>query len=90
MDTLFIRAWINIIAATVCMTLLNDKALANIRVGAANAAIEAARVVDGNEALTINDVTPDWIRTRGIAFTEPFWGSAYTQYDWGGLWPTYG
>lgn len=89
MDTLFLRAWINIIASNVCMTLQGDKQLANMRIGIANAAIESARAVDGNEGLTINDVTPDWIRIRGIDFYDPYSGP-YSGYDWGGMYPIFG
>ena len=43
----------------------------------ANQKIAQAREGDGNEGLTINDVTPDWIRTRGSAMFD-----VYTQNGW--------
>ena len=55
----------------------------------ANAAIEAARTADGNEGLSINDVTPDWIRFRGTDFYDPYSGP-YSGFDWGGLFPSFG
>ena len=45
--------------------------------------------MDGNEGLTINDVTPDWIRIRGIYFTENYSGPYGWGYDWGSLWPAF-
>ena len=89
MDTLFLRAWINVLAGSVCMTLKEDIRLANARIAMANAAIEAARTADGNEGLTINDVTPDWIRFRGTDFYDPYSGP-YSGFDWGGMWPSFG
>lgn len=93
MDTLFIRAWINVLAANLCMVLPGDYKnklqQANTLVAVANTAITAARAVDGNEGLTINDITPDWIRIRGIdGFGTEGWGP-YTGMDWGGLWAGY-
>lgn len=89
MDTLFQRAWINLIAAHVAMSLRDDKQLANSLIGAANASISAARTADGNEGLTVNDVTPDWLRIRGADWATPY-SSPYTGFDWGGLFPVYG
>lgn len=89
MDTLFLRAWINILAANVCMTLKENIQLANTRVAIANAAIEAARTADGNEGLVINDITPDWIRIRGVDFADPYSGP-FSGFDWGGMFPIFG
>lgn len=89
MDSLFQRAWINILAGNVCMTLKEDKQLANARIGIANAAIEAARTSDGNEGFVVNDITPDWIRIRGVDFADPYSGP-YSGFDWGGMWPMWG
>jgi hypothetical protein len=87
MDPMFVEAWINILGAGVVNALTGDKALANMCIGVANKKIEEARKVDGNEGLTINDVTPDWIRIRGIAWTEAYTGP-WSGFDWGGLWAT--
>jgi hypothetical protein len=89
MDTLFQRAWVNVIAAHIALALIGDKGLANNKIEIANAAIAAARVADGNEGLTINDITPDWIQARGVDFASPY-TSPWSTFDWGGLWPSYG
>lgn len=88
MDTLFQRAWINVLGAGLCMALTGDKALANGKIQIANSAIETARTADGNEGLTVNDVTPDWIRVRGIDWAQNNTGP-YSGYDWGNNWPLY-
>lgn len=52
----------------------------------AEAAIDAARVSDGNEAIPTTDYTPDWIQTRGV---DSIWGFApgFTNYgQWYGGW----
>lgn len=88
MDTLFQSAWSALIGATVSFALSGDKSLANGLVARANTAIEDARKADGNEGLTINDVTPDWIRIRGTDFTEGQQGP-WGGFDWGPLWSTF-
>lgn len=88
MDAMFIEAWTNVLGAGLCMALTGDKALANERIERANQRIMEARKVDGNEGLTVNDVTPDFIRTRGIAWTEYYTGP-WSQFDWGSYWPVY-
>jgi hypothetical protein len=89
MDTMFQSAWSNLLGAYLSMALVGDKKRANDLVAMANRSIEEARAVDGNEGLTINDVTPDWIRTRGIAYTEGFNSGPYSGYDWGSSWPSW-
>jgi hypothetical protein len=87
MDTLFQTAWINLLASGLVMGLRGNRTLAKDLIDEVNVAIEAARSIDGNEGLTVNDVTPDWIRCRGVAFdnvTGPL-GS----FDWGPLWPNF-
>jgi len=71
------------------IALSGDKALANLKLAEANAMIVEARGSDANEALNINDVTPDWIRGRGIAYTEDYSGPYNTGFNWGALWPGY-
>lgn len=88
MDTLFQSAWSQLIGATLCQVLTGNVALSNKAITLANQAIMEARKVDGNEGLTVNDTTPDWIRIRGINFTEGYSGS-YGGFDWGALWPSY-
>lgn len=86
MDSLFQSAWINVLAASLCAALTGDKALANTKIGLANAAITEARKSDGNEGLNVNDVTPDFIRVRGISYADWSWGG--NSFDWGGMWPS--
>lgn len=88
MDPDFIDAWAKVLGAGVCMALTGDKALANNAVAMANAKIVQARSNDGNEGLTINDVTPDWIRVRGILSAQ-YDNGPWSGFDWGSNWPTY-
>lgn len=88
-DTLFQTAIINIMGAVLCMALTGDKKLANMCIQRANQAIGEARKVDGNEGLTINDVTPDWLRIRGYPGSFGFSGPFNQGFEWGGMWPTY-
>lgn len=87
-DTLFESALTTLCGSTMSMALKGDRGFANDLIKKVNDSIEIARSIDGNEGLTVNDVTPDWIRGRGVCFTEGYSGS-YQGYDWGGLWPTY-
>jgi len=88
MDTLFQSAWIAALGSALTMALTGDKGLANMLIEEVNSDITEARKADGNEGLTINDVTPDWIRTRGVAYTE-YYSGPYTQFDWGPMWSSY-
>lgn len=88
MDPLFLEAWVQVLAARLSFQLSGDKALANLKIQEANAIITEARKVDGNEGLTVNDVTPDWIRIRGIEY--PVWEfSPNLQFDWGPMFTPY-
>jgi hypothetical protein len=85
MDDLFLEAWVHTLGGTLCIALTGDKQLANLGIGVANNAITEARRADGNEGLTINDITPDFIRVRGISYSD----YSYTPniaFDWGPLW----
>lgn len=84
-DPLFQDAFQNALGADLCIALSGDKALANICIARANNSITEARKADGNEGLTINDVTPDWIRTRGVCWTDTMTNGPYSGYNWGGL-----
>ena len=88
-DDKFYTAFSHALGAELVMALTGDKALANVAVGLANARITDARAVDGNEGLTINDVTPDWIRVRGVFYTENYSGPYGFGYEWGNLWPAF-
>lgn len=87
MDPLFQDAWVHLIGARLCLALTGDKSLAQLQISRTNDMILEARKADGNEGLTVNDVTPDFIRVRGINWTEGYSGP-YAAYDWGGLWPS--
>lgn len=89
MDTLFQTSWIKLCGAAMQMALRGDKGFSNDLIKEVNKSIEAARSVDGNEGLTINDVTPDWIRVRGIAWSDGYMSGPYSGFDWGAMWPTY-
>ncbi len=86
MDPLFIDAWVQIIGAYICNSLTGDKGLANQCIARANAAIAEARKADGNEGLIVNDVTPDWIRVRGVSYSEDYSGPYSQGWDWGPSW----
>lgn len=89
MDSLFIKALYHAVAAAMVMALTGDKGLANGMIQVTNACIAEARATDGNEALTINDVTPDFLRTRGIIYGD-YWNMGF-GYGWDsvGMWPGY-
>jgi hypothetical protein len=89
-DDLFQDAYVKILGASLCLALTGDKKLANFLIQEANGTIMQARQSDGNEGLTTNDVTPDWIRIRGIDFVDPNYSGPYTGYDWGGQWGYFG
>jgi hypothetical protein len=89
MDDLFQEAWVRVLGSGLVMSLTGDKKLANGLIAEANRMIEIARTPDGNEGLTINDYTPDWIRTRGIRF-EGAYSGPYSNFDWGGSWSMWG
>lgn len=89
MDEFFQDAWIAILASRLVFQLSGDKALANQAMAVTNKLVAEARIADGNENLTVNDVTPDWMRTRGN-FGGPNW--EYTpnmSFDWGSFYSPY-
>lgn len=92
MDELFIDAWAAILGARLCLALTSDKTmakmLANVAIDDANSRINLARNADANEGLTINDVTPDFLRVRGTSFIQPYSGPYGQTFDWGPLWST--
>jgi hypothetical protein len=90
MDPLFIEAWVKILGAGLVRALSGDKATANALIALANEDIMEARKADGNEGLTVNDVTPDWIRTRGVNFMGSMQAGPNFGFEWGGLFPVYG
>ena len=84
MDQMFIDAWAAILGARLVPALQGDKSMIQVGVKISNDLIMEARKNDGNEGLTVNDVVPDFIRTRGIVSGPNFEFSPNT--DWGGLW----
>lgn len=82
-DPMFQDAFVNALGGDLCLALSGDKALAKMCYAKANETIKIARTVDGNEGLTINDVTPDWIRGRGINWTDGLVSGPYNGFDWG-------
>lgn len=84
-DPLFQDAWVNILGANLCLALTGDKTLANMCVQKSNSSIVEARKADGNEGLTINDVTPDFIRIRGIGYSDYSYSPNVT-FNWGSMW----
>jgi hypothetical protein len=89
MDPSFIKAWKIALGQRLCIALSGDKTLANLKIAEANEAIINARKADGNEGLTVNDVTPDWIRIRGVDFPAAWEWSPNVTFDWGGLIPMF-
>lgn len=88
MDPMFQDAWAYVVGGGICLALTGDKALANMCIAMANEKIKIARQADGNEGLTINDVTPDFLRARGAMWGDVVSGP-WQGFDWGGYWPTY-
>jgi hypothetical protein len=87
-DTLFQSALISAVAGGMYMALRGNASEANRFVERINRDIEEARSIDGNEGFIVNDVTPDFIRIRGIAFDGMITGP-YSNFDWGGGWPNF-
>lgn len=86
MDPLFIEAWKAILASRFAMALTGDKTLANMQIQYANSKIVEARVADGNEGLTVNNVLPEWLRIRGVDYPDQYGGD---DINWGPLWTSY-
>lgn len=89
MDALFQTAWIKLVASSMMMALKGDKGAANMLIQEVNDSIQKARSIDGNEGFIVNDVTPDWIRIRGVAYSDGYVSGPYSGYDFGGVWPMY-
>lgn len=89
MDPLFQDAWQHILGARLVFQLTGDKTWANALIGLTNNMILEARKADGNEGLTVNDVTPDFLRIRGNYGGPAFEYSPNMSFDWGGVYGTY-
>lgn len=81
-DDQFQQALVAALAGRLVIALTGDKGLAQLKTSEANQYITLARQGDGNEGLTVNDVTPDWIRTRGISY-QAWEFSPNIMFDWG-------
>jgi hypothetical protein len=90
MDKLFQDAWTHLLAARLCFQLSGNKERSNELIQLTNNMIVEARKADGNEGITINDVTPDFVRVRGGFGVGPnFEYSPNIDFDWGGLYSPY-
>lgn len=88
-DPSFREALYTIGAGKLSMALVGNRDRANDLIKIGNEIVRAARGDDGNEGLTINDVTPDWIRARGVNYTEGLMSGPYQGYDWGSYFPLF-
>lgn len=86
-DDQFRQALVAALAFRLVIALTGDRGLAQLKMNEANQFITLARATDGNEGLTINNVTPDWIRTRGVLYADgaDFGWSPNIVFDWGPL-----
>lgn len=66
-DDQFVIAFSNYLGARICNRVNGDKQLAINAMSLATQTIREARATNGNEGLTVNDSTPDWMRARGYA-----------------------
>lgn len=75
----FIEALAAALAGRVAMQLTGDKALVSAMFQYANSVLLQARATDGNEGLTIQSSTPDWIQFRDLGGYGEFgpWISPY-------------
>lgn len=85
-DSLFQNAYVSVLASGLAMALNGDRAIVKTMIEDANNDIMTARTADGNEGLTINDVTPDWIRARGIDYPNQVPPFGWSSFNWGPLW----
>lgn len=85
-DPLFQQAFVSTLASHLALPLLTQRrdalAIRDEQIKVARAAIEQARLTDGNEGWFTNDHTPDWLRARQ---SGPRWSSQQGG-PIGGLW----
>jgi hypothetical protein len=86
-DDSFQEAFVLVLGASLCKALTGDSKRANLAIAQANAMITEARGTDANEGLKVNDVTPDWLRIRGIDYIEDYSGPYNTGFNYGAIWP---
>lgn len=87
-DDQFCQALVSALSARLALPLSGDKDIAKLNLAEANSYIQIARAGDGNEGLTVNDVTPDFIRVRGVGGGPYF--NWYSSFEWGPLLAAYG
>lgn len=83
-DSSFRQAMIDALASRLAIPVTGDKGMGDRAERLAKGvmgSILAARTADGNEGLTVDDHTPDWLRVRGYA-------NAWTGMSYAGLWDT--
>jgi len=73
-DPQFIDALRLLLASRIALPLTGDKGTAQGLFKQYQQAIHDAEVGSGNNSLTINDVTPDWLTARGLASDPEFYG----------------
>lgn len=89
MDFTFQDAWVAILGARLAKQLTGNTGKANSLIAEANGLIAQARKDDGNEDITVNDVTPDFLRIRGN-YGGPNWEfSPNMSFDWGSFYSPY-
>jgi hypothetical protein len=86
-DDDFQEAFAFILGGALAKALTGDKGTANLVIAQGNEVIRTARGNDANEGLKVNDITPDWLRIRGIDFVEDYSGPYNTGFNWGAMWP---
>ena len=93
-DPLFQQAVVATLASLIAAPLVEDArakiAIRNDQIKIAKMSIEQARIADGDEANTVVDHRPDWLRIRNTGSRWGNWGpgggAAGWGYGWGGGW----
>lgn len=88
-DSQFQQAMIAALASRLAIALTGSIQIANQQISLANSFIQAARATDGNEGLTVNDVTPDWLRVRGIDYPYDYGWTPNNVLDYGPMFTAY-
>jgi hypothetical protein len=89
-DSNFVDAFAHVLASRMCPSLTGDKQLALQLMKTAEEYVAVAKITDGDEGTLQQDVTPDWIKARGMVGSG--WGlggpelEGYWGYDLGGFW----
>lgn len=78
----FVNAFATALAGYLAFPISGKLDLKTQLLGEANAMIVEARRTDGNEGLTTQDHTPDWIRIRGVNYPQPW------RTEWVAPWPS--